>query len=216
MRALKRTTGFALAVFAAAPAFAQQSLSFRDEFIGERLAPEFRVLNPDTNRMAMVDGEYVLLLTHVERKNIIVYNGQLPSDYYVNVRFASVPEYPFQGVALEMNEGDIRISSGFYYSEYDSETGFYFRKFIGAEESRIFVQMNSSDVKPFYIRKTKRGVEYDSDYSFDGASWSRIGTHVSVRPLLQPSFYAYISTGGTAPESGIRIDSFEIIDRSAP
>ena len=199
----------------ASPAGAQERLDFRDDFMGQTLAPEFRVLNPDPNRMAMVDGEYALLLTHQDRKNVVSYNGELPSDYEVLIRFASVPEYDHQGVALEMGEGDLRISTGLYNGEYAGDTGFYFEKFIGEEELQIYLPMEMAEAKPFYMKLTKHGVEYTSEYSFDGASWSKIGTHVSVRPLLRPSFLAYIANGD-APESGVRIDSFEIIDQSAP
>jgi hypothetical protein len=210
----KDSATVALALMMAVPALAQPSSSFRDDFVGESLAPEFRVLNPDPNRMAMVDGDYLLLVTHQDAKNVIAYSPQLPEDYEVIVRFQSVPAYTYQGAGLVLSEGDNSLSSGLYV-ECCSQYQFYATKTLKDESSRYEAVIPNENAKPFYLKVTKRGVEYDSEYSFDGTTWSQIGTHVAVKPFSQVRIQVY-NRNDDAPESGIRVDSFEIVDRSAP
>jgi hypothetical protein len=191
-------------------AHAQEPLDFRDEFVGEKLAPEFRLLNPDPDRIAMVDGEYILLVTHKDRKNVVEYTGRLPEAYSLTVRFATVPEYQAQGYGLFLTEADNRLSAGLY--NYCCLTPkFYFSKVLSGEESTITVDLE--EPRPVYLKITKSGVEYVAEYSFDGTTWMRIGTHVVVRPFVRAAFSAY--NGADAPESPVRVDSFEIVDLTA-
>lgn len=90
----------AMAVAWAGQAPAQEDLSFRDDFTGSKLAPEFRNLNPDPNRMALVEGDYLLLLTHKDKLNTIRYESTMPEDYEVIVRFSDVPKYVHQIISL--------------------------------------------------------------------------------------------------------------------
>ena len=117
----------------AGPAGGQESSGFRDDFVGDRLGPEFRLLNPDPDRMAMVDGDYVLLVAHKDVKNAIAYLGALPENFELTVRFASVPVYKFQGVGLLQGEGDNTLSAGLWVNPYD-EPYMYFVKQLKGEE----------------------------------------------------------------------------------
>jgi hypothetical protein len=199
-------------------ASAQEALGFRDEFTGDSLAPQFRVLNPDPNRMALVDGEYVLLLAHEDEKNVLTYVGELPDRYEIVVRFANVPEYNYQYANVYMSERDNGIASGVYLGAFcgpcPTDPVFFFRKDLNGEFSNIDHKITMDDLKPFYLKISKDGVEYTSHFSYDGSHWTVIGTHVSVRPYQQPRVAVGVY-GGTAPESPIRVDFFEIIDLSA-
>ena len=63
--------------------------------------------------------------------------------------------------------------------------------------------------KPLFLRLTKKGVEYTGYYSPDGATWSKVGTHVFINLKGRPYFVAYNSKKDV-PESGIKFDYFEI------
>ena len=43
---------------------AEEDVIFRDDFMGTALAPEWEVTAKDPNRMALVDNEYLLLVTY--------------------------------------------------------------------------------------------------------------------------------------------------------
>lgn len=205
-------------VLAASVAHAQEKLGFRDEFTGATLAPEFRIINADPDRMTLVEGEYVLVLTHKDYKNGLVYIGQLPADYQIIVRFASLPQYDYQGFDLMLGEGEHSLTFGLFFP---AETlkhkiyppFFYFDKHLGEEVSRLQMEVPHDELRPPFLRITKRGVEYDAAYSFDEVTWKQVGTHVAIRPYQRPTVRTYVG-GGEAPESPIRIDSFEVIDTS--
>lgn len=205
-------------MLAVSAAHAQEDLGFRDEFTGATLAPEFRVINADPDRMALVEGEYILVLTHKDYKNGLGYVGQLPADYQIVVRFASLPQYEFQGFELMLGEGEHSLMFGLFFPDSSTESTsyppfFYFDKHLGGEISRFQVKVPREELRPPFLRITKRGVEYDAAYSFDEVTWKQVGTHVAIRPYQRPTIRTYVGDG-EAPESPIRIDSFELVDTS--
>lgn len=203
----------AMTVAWACQAPAQEDLSFRDEFTGSKLAPEFRVLNPDPDRMAMVEGDYVLLLTHRDHKNGLSYTSPLPESYELVARFETFPTERYQGVQISLSEGnENRIILSMYITNRfgSDDRGFFFNKHLNGEWSNIWERYKANP-KPFYMKLIKSGVEYTAQYSMDGSKWSTIGTHVSVRPYRFPTITAYI-WNGEAPEGIIKVDSFEIVD----
>ena len=58
----------AMTVAWAGQASAQDDLSFRDEFTGSKLAPEFRVLNPDPIGWRLLRVTISCYLTHADRQ----------------------------------------------------------------------------------------------------------------------------------------------------
>lgn len=195
--------------------YAQEAREFREEFTGTALAPEFRVLNPDPNRMAFVDGEHLLLLTRRDPVNTLSYTADLPADYEIIVRFATVPEYEHQYAVVYVGPPDNRVAAGLYMPQWLGLHAyeFYFHKYLGEDQSPIVVEIQKrEDLKPFYLKISKDGVEFDASYSYDAQNWSRIGSHVLVKPP-SPAFVEVGIWGGDAPESAIRLDSFEVVGR---
>lgn len=137
-----------LAFATAQAATAQESFDFRDGFIADSLAPEFRIFNSDPNRMALVDGEYLLLLTNHDTKNAIEYNSELPEDYAVTVRFATTPEHTYQGTNIRFGDGEFGLNFGFYISCCTSWV-FYGSKYLSGERSAYEVRIGRSDLRPY-------------------------------------------------------------------
>ena len=196
-------------------ASAQETLSFLDDFTGTSFSPEFRILNPDPNRMALVEGEYALLVTHRDEKNVLAYTGALPETFEATIRVESGPVHEHQGIELGMGDLDVGIAVGMYMPEacLGGCRGFFFDKYLDGETSTYWAETEDTQ-RPFFLRIAKSGVEYTGLYSFDGERWFAIGTHVSVRPYDRPAIKAYVWKG-EAPESAIKVDRFEIVDSAS-
>ena len=157
--------------------------------------------------MALVDGDYLALN----------YVGEMPMDYQLLARFATVPPNDNQGAEIRISSGDSFLSAGLYanlgggWNRYE----FYFNKHLGEEFSGFRVNIDPNEIKPFYIRITKDGFEYDADYSYNGINWDKIGAHLVTRSSSTPSAGVY-TWGGDAPEkSKFDFNSFEIVDLTA-
>ncbi len=191
-------------------ASAQEDLNFYEEFQGTSLNPAFRVLNPDPQRMAMVHGEQVLLVTSKETKNIIQYEKPLPENYAVTVRIAQPPQNPEQWAHIQVGSGTSNVRVGMYV---DGWKDLYFstNKTLDGEEVSVLREKNSELLgKPVYLRLTKIGVEFEGGMSADGVQWTSLGKQVLIDPNAKISFAA--GGWGDAAESPVNFDSFEIAE----
>ena len=207
------TLGFLLTNLAVPTAYlnASESANFRDDFMGKTLNPEWDIKAKDSNRMALVDNEYLLLVTYGpsgSAKNRMIYKGNLPENYEIILKLEATPKLNFQGVSLGIMQDDKNYMANYFYVNNISIAKVYFGKNLKGEWS----EYKSGDLprgKPLFLKLTKKGIEYTGAYSPDGASWSEVGTHVFLNIKGRPYFVVYNSQQ-KVPETGIRIDYFEI------
>lgn len=206
----------AFAGLAALPADAQEDRNFYDDFQGTSLNPSFRILNPDKQRMALTQGEYLLLVPHIEKKNILEFNGNLPEDYAVTIRIAEPPQHFSQVVRLRVGNLNTYVAAGTYIGALCPTCGiegpyFYLGKQLDGEQTEsIDVRRDELRGKPAYLRLEKNGVEFGAAFSPDGARWESIGKQVLIDPSAKVNLDIY--SWAPAPETPIKIDSFEITE----
>ena len=190
---------------------AQESTVFRDDFMGKALSPEWDIGARDKNRMALVDNEYLLLVTYgpgASTKNRMIYKGDLPENYEIILKIETTPELHFQGISLGILQDDKNYMANYFFINNIKIAKVYFGKYLKGEWS----EYKSNDLprgKTLFLKLTKKGIEYTGSYSPDGASWSNVGTHVFLNLKGRPYFVVY-NDKKDVPESGVRIDYFEI------
>lgn len=203
---------FAIVNFAALirTALADGEVVFRDDFMGKSLRPEWKISVNDPNRMGLIDNEYLLLVTYgPSAKNRMVYKEEMPENYEITLKIQTTSELSHQASFLGVR-GDSKNSLWVYYL---IDAGGYqkviFGKNLVGEWSEYSRNINFSRGKSLYLRLAKKGIEYTGYHSLDGATWSKIGTHVFLNLKGKPEFLVRNEKKGVA-ESGIRIDYFEI------
>ena len=140
---------------------AQDDLSFRDEFTGSKLAPEFRVVNPDPNRMALSMGTtFFYLLMRITRMSWL-YNGDLPK----NMNSIDVQNHSLRAknkAWVGMTEGDNGIYAGLFYpSTLRHLSSIFFDKWLDGEVSSYKVDIPNGDISsPFSQKIESKGVKY--------------------------------------------------------
>lgn len=187
---------------------AQENPSFFDDFQGTQLNPAFRVLNPDKQRMALTQGEFLLLVTHQDKKNVIGYTSALPENYEVTIRLDEPPKHKEQAAQIRIGSAANNVRVGIYLNDY-SYFYLYTNKTLDSENSKaIQVRDDSLIGEPLYLRFTKIDVEFEGAFSLDGVQWKTLGKQVLIDPSAKVNFEVY--GWGEAPESPIKIDSFEV------
>lgn len=202
--------GLIATALSALVAAAQSERNFYDDFQGTALNPAFRVLNPDRQRMALTRGEYLLLVTHPETKNIIQYTAALPEDYAVTVRIAQPPENPQQSAQILVGDTTNNVRVGMYIDEWQ-HLFFGTAKTLDGENAGALDQKDDSlRGEPVYLRFVKVGVEYEGHVSADGVKWTSLGKQVLIDPGAPVSLQVY--SWGDGAESPVNLDSFEITE----
>ncbi len=203
--------GCALCLVLNSVAFAQDNLNFFDDFQGSSLNPAYKVLNRDQGKMALTEGEYLLLVPTKDQTNILEYVGKLPEHFSATIRVQEPPGYHSQYVALRIGDSQDNAYVRAYYREILGYTGLYFstnRVEDGGEGTAISSFEGEMTGKPFYLRLMKTGVEYKGLYSPDGAKWKSVGKRVLIGP--RAGLFIDVAAWNTAPQTPIKIDSFEI------
>ena len=191
---------------------AEEGAIFRDDFMGKALRPEWDIKAKDPNRMAQVDNEYLLLVTYgpsKSAKNEMIYKGELPESYEIILKIEATPELKFQGISLGISQDDKNYMANYFFINNINLAKVYFGKNLKGEWSVYESKSVLPKGKPLFLKLTKKGIEYTGSYSPDGASWSDVGTHVFLNLKGRPYFMVYNSEKNV-PETGIRIDYFEI------
>ncbi|NOD33512.1 MULTISPECIES: hypothetical protein [unclassified Ruegeria] len=189
---------------------AQEKREFFDDFQGQTLSPAFRVLNPDRQRMALTQDEFLLLVAHKDKKNVIEYNGLLPENYVVTIRLAGTPSERQQGVQIRIGDASNNVRVGVYVDYYKSLYQFTNKTLDNEDAKEISIRDDGLLGEPLYLKFTKTDVEFEGASSPDGVQWSSLGKQVLIDPSAKVNFEVY--GWGDAPESPIKIDSFEIVD----
>ena len=200
---------FALACSTTA-ATAQDKLYIREDFTSETLVPELKIVNRDENRMAFVDGEYLMIVMHPSDRNVVTYEGTLPENFSATVKFMDIPAKDNdQGVQILV--GDSERGIGVYAHRWSGQNYDFvctFDKYLDGERSSFKRERAVSDPPPLYLRIERRGIEL-LGYCSDIPSWDQpLGPHVVIGDLNDIEVKARI--WGEAPESPIRIDYIEI------
>lgn len=212
-------------------AFAQQDLSFVDEFKGSSLSPAFRIVNPDKQRFALVNNDYLMVLTHERFKNVVTYTEKLPESFEVTLRVEEPMLHSNQIVLLRIGDTDNNVRIGAYLGFEEprqsmptltlspgSRRGgngvtFYSNKTLNGENSeQLDFDFEGLKGKPFYLRIIKSGVEFEMLFSHNGNQWGSLGKQIMLDGPQTVSFEAYLANN--APETGVKFDYFEIIDLS--
>lgn len=191
---------------------AEDNIVFRDDFVGKSLRPEWEIKAKDSNRMTLVDNEYLLLVTYGPRnsaKNRMIYRGELPENYEITLKIETTPELAFQGTSLGLAADSKNHLVLSYYINNITIANSYFGKNLIGEWSEYKNDNQIPRGKSLFLKIEKKGIEYTGFFSLDGASWTKVGTHVFLNLKGNPEFLAY-NTKKKIPESGIRIDYFEI------
>ncbi len=189
-------------------AIAQENLSFFDDFQGTQLNPAFRVLNPDKQRMALTQGEFLLLVTHQDRKNVIEYTSALPENYEVTIRLFEPPTHREQAAQLRIGSDANNVRVGAYQTQASNLYLYTDKTLDGVDSNSIQNKDNSLVGEPLYLRFSKIDVEFEGAFSLDGLQWKTLGKQVLIDPNAK--VYLEVSGWGEAPESPIKIDSFEV------
>lgn len=183
---------------------------FRDDFVGKSLRPEWEISAKDPNRMALIDNEYMLLVTYgPSPKNIMIYKGDLPENYEIILKFQTTPDLRRQIINLGLRENNKNSLWVFYWVGGGGYPKAGFGKRLMGEYSEYEKSVSISKGKPLFLKLSKKGVEYTGQFSLDGSSWTKIGTHVFLNLKSKPEFFVKNEKKGMA-ETGIRVDYFEI------
>ena len=118
----------------------------------------------------------------------MTYRGDLPESYEITLKVEATPELKFQGFALGITQDSKNRLSIYYYINNISLPYAYFGKDLKGEWSQYQTGNQLPRGKPLFLKLTKKGIEYTGYYSPDGASWSKIGTHVFVNLKGRPCF----------------------------
>jgi len=200
----------AACALAAASSHAQQERNFYDDFQGSSLNPAFRVLNPDRNRMALTQGEYLLLVTHHETKNVIEYNGTLPENYADTVRIAQPPQHREQWAQIRVGSGNSNVRVGMHVDQF-RYLYFSTRKTLDGEAANAISERRDALLgEPVYLRFIKIGVEFEGQFSTNGVQWTSVGKQVLIDPTAKISIR--VRGWGDSAESPVKLDSFEIVE----
>lgn len=189
---------------------AAEDVIFRDDFMGKTLSPEWEISAKDPKRMSLIDNEYLLLVTYgPSAKNIMVYKGELPENYEITLKIQTTPELSRQSSFLGIEADNKNSLWVFYYINAGGYQKAKFGKNLMGEWSEFAGDISIARGKTLFLKLGKKGIEYTGYYSLDGSSWTRIGTHVFLNLKGKPQFLVKNDDKGK-PESGIRIDYFEI------
>lgn len=188
---------------------------FRDDFTGTSLHPGWYIKNEEASRWALTEGDYLFIITAPFSQNgpvnRFVYRGELPEDYSVTTKmdmelnYADFDSWNRAYVGIERDdENAVRLQLGG-----DGEV--VFDKILNGERSRLVHEVGNPSGSVL-LRITKRGVEFEGAYSFDGSTWSDIGPQFFINLNGQPVLSGYNTDAGVA-DTGIRVD---YVDISAP
>jgi len=192
------------------------NIVFRDDFKGKTLHPELEIAKEDSSRWSLTENEYLLLVTHEKIKNSLNYMGSLPENYDFTVKFQTTPEIERQTIRLSIGNGKDAVQLGYYIANDLRKYGgkvkrqVFFGKDLGDEWSKYEKDFNTISIGgPLYLSLIKKGIEYTGYYSMDGEDWFDVGTHVYINLNGTPHAFVHNDRSGM-PESGIKIDYFEI------
>jgi hypothetical protein len=190
---------------------------FRDEFTGTSLRPEWKIDNEDKNRWALVDNDYLLLITNYNKdlvRNVFFYTGELPQDYELIIKLRAGLQHR-SGYRGQYNFAQMRIERDIKNSLHLSVNGeqkAVFSKILEGERSSIEQEIGQISGN-IYLQIVKQGTDYTAFYSLDGKSWSKIGTQFFINLNGKAAFLAANSSENIM-ETGVRIDYFEVKKRN--
>jgi hypothetical protein len=210
--ALSASFIFATLVAATAASPEQSPLNFRDDFTGTSLRPEWTVQAPDPDRMALTDGDYVMIITNPAGSNKLIYEGELPKNYEIAIKLIAElnrNEYSVNVAYLGIQRRENNVA---VYVQGDGRVRL--SKTLKGEVSTLESEELNLP-REIYLKLAKRGEEYEGFYSFDNSQWTSIGKQFLINLDGKPIVggYNWNQNGRVVADTGIRVDYFEIIAR---
>lgn len=183
---------------------------FRDDFTGSSLHPAWEILGENPDRWALIDGNYLLIVSSTAGTNQFMYKGGLGSDYIVEIAVSAElrenvthENRVYLGIQQDKENG-IYISIGGYNYE-----GVVFTKLFNGEISTSRSVLTSIPTE-FKLRLAKKGVEIEGSYDA-GGGWTSMGKQFFIGLEGKPVFGAY--NKGNVADAGVRVDYVQIVPR---
>jgi hypothetical protein len=129
-------------------------------------------------------------------------------NYEVTIRLSDPPALREQGAQIRIGSVTNHVRVGAYL-DYNSHLHLHTNKTLDSEDSKPITIIDDSLIgEPLYLRFTKIEVEFEGAFSLDGVQWKTLGKQVLIDPSTK--VYFEVSGWGEAPESPVKIDSFEV------
>ena len=191
-------------------------LIFRDDFTGTILNPLWKIRQEDKNRWALIENEYLLIVTassseNKDIRNRFIYNATLPQNYKIITKINADLTCHYCDIERYWQTAQIRIERNTENYLVFSALGFNKVRFSKYTEGKRTgdIDLDTGQISGnFYLQIEKRGVEYTASYSLDGATWSRVGTQFFINLNGKLVLTVYNTRGFR--ETGVRIDYVEI------
>lgn len=211
-------------------ALSQEDLSYVDEFKGSSLSPAFQVINEDSARFH-IGSDTLWIVTHERFKNVVTYADKIPENFDVTVRVEEPMLHANQIVLMRIGTPENNVRIGAYLGFQAPTQGvpmltlgnsnrgrgatvtFYAKKTLQGEDSaQLDFDFEGLKGKPFYLRVSKNGVEFETLFSHNGTQWGSLGKQVMIDVPTEISFEAYNTD--SAPETPVKFDYFSLKDLS--
>jgi hypothetical protein len=178
--------------------------NFRDDFAGASLRPEWRVVDQDINRWAIIDDDYLVLVLKSE-KNKFCYKYDTPDRY----------EFILKSILTDLGGGD------YFYIAIDNEKNdgiklllsarnfLAFKKILQKDVAQTMTHLpaSSTDETEYYLKIQKLGIEYIGYVSRDGNSWTEVGRYYFPKFAGSPCFGGLSSSGS---EKAVKVNFVEL------
>lgn len=195
----KRTAeALALAVLWASPVAAERL--FVDEFSGDRLRPEWRVEARDDNRMALIDGNRLLLITAEPSRNRLIADLPEVADFTVNLRGTGEFVNNYSCIQLRI---DFREAENALWCTVCGES-IWFSKKIRDEIDSMREREGQTKTLDFDIQISRQGFRYRANVALGGRN-IELGTH--FLPGNEPAAVSIRAYKESGPETAMFIDS---------
>ena len=178
--------------------------NFRDDFAGASLRPEWRVVDQDINRWAIIDDDYLVLILKND-KNKFCYKHQTSDRYEFILKpilsDLSVSDSFYVGIDNEKNDGIRLVLLG--------RNSLLFKKTLQKDvaQTNFHLPASSADEIEYYLKIQKLGIEYIGYVSRDGNSWTEVGRYYFPKFAGVPCFGGLSNTGS---EKSVKVDFVEL------
>lgn len=196
---------------------------FEDHFERSELGADYEVLKPDPNRLAMVDGE-LLIVTAVRPggsvgANTVLLNRTFPGDFTATVEMENKLVRDHEaGLYYFVDEENYLFLAA--WGRCCTSRAPYFGKMVGGEWSRSDAPFRelagrsldeySPDPETWYLRIERDGVKYTGSVSLDGKKWETVGETAFLNKKGRIGFGSFLAADHNMGESPAEFDDLVI------
>jgi hypothetical protein len=193
-------------------------INFFDDFAGTQLRPEWRITNEGTNSWAIDKGYLLLVLSDVD--NELCYTGAVPDPYefIVKLVFTAPLEsdnsmsfsWEYFYITIGNSATGVRQAFSIWLTSSGGRDLLMFRKIIGNQIARLRLNGGISNAnKEYYLKIRKQDeIRYAGSVSYDGRSWTEIGTHFF--PGFAGGRPCFGAIANTNAGKAVQVDFFEL------